>query len=64
MLFKHNCEKHGHKFEPRYRERANPIFSNLNVIESVLTEDLRELVVLKIYICDVCKYCGKVVNRE
>ncbi len=45
-----------HNFEPRYDERYPAIFENFLEMQG-------QPILEKIYVCDVCTYCGEVKRR-
>ena len=49
-----------HKFKPRYDEI--PTDRELSATW-ILPQDLRELMITRIYVKDVCIKCGKEINR-
>lgn len=63
MIFKHNCDKRGHKYEARYDEVPNEklLIPGMNMVGNA--EKIKELMILKIYIKDICIYCGKEIKR-
>jgi len=61
-IFRHNCEKHGHCFEPRYNEI--PSGYSVERAQGTSLEGLRNLMILKVYIHDVCKFCGRIVKEK
>lgn len=58
-----------HNFQPRYSESSVPVvFKNLNLRQTKAV-DLAKLITaqttyVKAYHCDVCQFCGKVVNQQ
>lgn len=52
----------GHKFEPRYDETPNPKLNSLKVDHGP-PEETRKLMILRIYVRDVCVGCGKTIER-
>lgn len=63
-LFRHNCKKQGHKFEARYDYKYDYKFPDLmegvTRVSGYRIEDVKE----KVYICDICIYCGKTIYRK
>jgi hypothetical protein len=63
-MFKHDCKKHGHRFEARYSEEATGVeLSNAYGTGVEAMKLVRDLMVLKVYECDICRYCGKIINN-
>ena len=60
-MFKHDCNKHGHRFEARYLEEPNKVL--LDKLQSV-SGNLRDILIIKKYIYDICIRCGKIVKEE
>ena len=61
----HDCEKHGHSFQPRYhQEPCNSLgLERINGYVMVHEAGLVESMTTKTtYVCDVCQYCGKTVR--
>ena len=50
-----------HKFEPRYTEEPSTVDSFEG---KTTTSELRKLMVLQKYVCDVCVWCGKTARVE
>ena len=60
-LSHHNCGLHGHRFEARYDEHPR----RGSDVEGRLTpNELRELMITRTYVKDVCVRCGAEVKRE
>lgn len=55
----HNCR---HKFEPRYDEVPNP--RGIHADGGITPSAYRTLIVLKVYVRDVCVKCGRTVERQ
>ena len=56
------CYQGGHKFEPRYDEV--PIDRNITLNGPPLSaKKVRQLIVTKKYVKDVCIWCGKTIER-
>lgn len=62
-MFEKKCVNGGrfHKFEPRYSE--NPSGLSAKNIQYTTIEGLRKLFIAKIYIKDVCIWCGKEIKK-
>ncbi len=60
-MFPHNCEKHGHKYEPRF-DHITPTINRCENIDSYVVNMVRALT-RKIYVKDICTRCGKVIER-
>ncbi len=59
-MFNHKCNTENHRFKARYSFKFNDIMmQRINKAGSVSIDELKE----KIYECDVCIFCGKVVGR-
>ena len=54
-----------HKFQARYDETENNTVSKLSAQTIYMHgSDLRDLVIVRRYVRDICVKCGKVINRE
>jgi hypothetical protein len=54
----------GHRYEARYDEVPMPIdFNNVDV-DGITPWDLRDLMIHRVYVHDICVRCGDVVTRE
>lgn len=52
-----------HKYQPRYDEKPSPVAQT--VLEHQIVHDYeRDLLILRIYIHDICVLCGDVIERE
>jgi hypothetical protein len=62
---KNKCINGGneHNFKPRYNEKPNPNWSG-GEFDIITADKLREMMVLKIYVKDICEWCGKIIKRE
>lgn len=62
MFGKHDCEKHGHKFEPRY-DTIPPDYPSR--LDTTIYGACRYIEVLtkKIYVHDICTKCGLIKKR-
>ena len=63
----HDCNVHGHQFEPRYDVRPNASLGLSKIDGYTLAfqpELVEKMVTETIYVHDVCVKCGKVVNRD
>ena len=60
-LFK-GCKDGVHKFEPRYDEK--PRSAEMEIKGFLGSNDLREMIIVRTYIQDVCVRCGKIIERE
>ena len=58
-LFKHNCKTDGHNFQPRYDEK--PRDCNFKA-ERLGSDKIRDILTYKVYVHDVCQYCGKITK--
>jgi len=61
VMFKHDCKIHGHRFEPRYSEE--PSGYTFSGMRGVSASALRDLLVVKRYIHDVCVKCGQIAEK-
>lgn len=52
-----------HKFKPRYTEKSTGLIL-AEVYGLAGTDNLRKLMILDIYINDVCEWCGKTINKQ
>jgi hypothetical protein len=59
------CEDHGHSFEPRYNtEPPNPeLVTSLGIVGTTATLEAVTQMSKKIYVGDVCAYCGKTAAK-
>jgi hypothetical protein len=49
-----------HKFEPRYSEEDRGIAVE---VERGTLKDLRDFATLKVYVKDICTWCGKTIEK-
>lgn len=56
----HDCKKHGHYFEAKYDEGA----ITLNVKGEGNIIDAIDKAKPRMYVHDICVYCGHVIKRE
>jgi len=61
-IFKNRCYNGGnmHNFKPRHTERER--HGNLE-IERASESAIHKLMTLRVYVGDVCTWCGKVINN-
>ena len=59
---KNRCDKENHKLEPRYDEIPMPQPGGFEITNCSL-EQVRRLLIRKVYVHDICVRCGKVVRR-
>jgi hypothetical protein len=64
----YNCESHGHSFEARYQTvpataEEIKVIGNTFGWSSDKKQALRDLE-KKVYICEVCEYCGDVIHSS
>ena len=52
-----------HKFSPRYDEKPNPHLKIKYTWGSTTSSQVRSLVYYKVYLFDICEWCGKKVKR-
>ena len=60
-MFGKNCKNGVHKFKPRYDEEPN-VYKFANV-KGIFPNDMRELMIIRKYVKDVCVRCGKTIRR-
>ena len=62
MIFRHDCEKHGHRYEARYDKGPSQEFRCTGHADSILklAEMHREVT----YVRDICTHCGHVIERD
>lgn len=53
-----------HNFKARYEEQNRPITINVGNMNADFTDELHRLTTLKIYVHDICTWCGKIINRK
>jgi hypothetical protein len=72
-MFKKRCYNGGtkHKFLPRYTEqptgqaiKSTGGFYGTMVDHSTYINDLRKLTILKVYVCDICEWCGARADKD
>jgi hypothetical protein len=68
-IFKHDCNKHGHRFEARYDdEMADSIVDLIQKIKDCDELTKRMVLVgamtLKKYHYDICTRCGKIIKDK
>lgn len=61
MFNRPKCSDGAHKFEARYDEKPGNV--EIRSVRGVSAADLRELMLLRVYVHDICVKCGKVVTR-
>jgi hypothetical protein len=54
------CAAGEHKYEPRYDEL--PMSGNISSRAQITAQELRSIMVRRVYVCDVCVQCGDVVR--
>jgi len=63
----HDCKKHGHDYQPRYDEMLDPRLSGASLaslFRSTYPEKkIYDVLSTRIYVKDICNYCGDVVER-
>lgn len=64
-MLKNKCCNGGnkHNFKPRFTERPSGL-KKIAEIQYTSIDELRSLFILREYVCDVCKWCGKIINRQ
>ena len=68
-MFEDRCYKGGklHNFKPRYSEEENENFKNINeivLLKALSYKILESILVKKVYVYDICDWCGKIVKEE
>lgn len=61
-MFKHDCSKHGHRFEARYSQELSDLFRNGFTAERISPEKLKKILFCQKYVYDVCVKCGKIIK--
>lgn len=61
LFRKRSCDVDGHHFEPRYDERPNGYI--VHDVIGMTAEQIRRLMLTQTYVRDVCRYCGKTIER-
>ena len=61
-MFKHDCQKNGHRYEPRY-DLGKADLSAFKSFSGMRNKSL-ELFRTKTYVHDICVRCGDVVKRK
>ena len=51
-----------HKFEPRFDEKPSGI--GVTKLKNMWSEDIRSLLIINVYIHDICVWCGKTVEKK
>ncbi len=64
-MFEKKCSQGGthHNFQPRYDEAPNPQMDNLVRIRTQDGGAFRNLMIMEVYVKDVCQWCGKTIER-
>jgi len=64
-LFKNRCYNGGtkHNFQPRYSEKDRSDITKLKG-QFEDSEEARRFITLKIYVCDICEWCGERIKNE
>ncbi len=60
-MFSHDCTVKGHRYQGRYDE--HPHKGDLDFKGGVDPAALRELIVTRTYVHDICVKCGKTISR-
>ena len=53
-----------HKFEPRYSEEDSNLVQQGIYLKRIQPNTAKELLKNKIYIYDICVWCGKIIKEE
>jgi hypothetical protein len=63
----HDCKRHGHKYIARYDEVIDPRLSASQIESQILARydpnQQRRSVMAKIYVRDICRFCGDSFER-
>jgi len=51
-----------HNFQPRYEETPNIVLKSTNV-RNMSPEQIKSILYQKVYIKDICVWCGKEIKR-
>lgn len=63
MMFKHDCNKHGHRFEARYTKKPNKYSEGME--SGKITQRALEMILYyDEYVHDVCTRCGKIAHNK
>lgn len=64
-MHKDQCYRGGkqHKFSPRYSEQPNERLINVQA-RNANADEIRALHYYKLYICDICEWCGKRIDNS
>jgi len=61
---KRDCTRDGHKFEPRYDVEPGRLrLHEGGDISHAALEMLIEAATKRTYVCDICVYCGQIVQK-
>lgn len=62
---RHDCARDGHRFEPRYDEhpRDFPKWDRIRLPLDWTAEEQRDFMLLRTYVRDVCRHCGRTIER-
>jgi len=66
-MFKSKCYQGGnrHKFEPRFTEEPNSsLYEGHMKAKGFGLDELQTLLSLKVYLFDICEWCGKKIKEE
>lgn len=67
LFREHDCKKHGHDYFARYDELIDPRLSADQIANHILCssyeKDKRAAVMTKIYVRDICRFCGDSFER-
>lgn len=65
-MFAHSCEKHGHRFKPRYSlvspSWLGEITKNVDHVKAYPEELVKAYE--QHYVCDICERCGQVIDAR
>jgi len=62
-MFRHNCQKHGHRYEARFDKRF-PVGIMDRLAKTGNIPEIIEAMKETIYIHDLCTRCGHVIERK
>ena len=61
-MFKHDCTKHGHRYEARFDKRL-PADIPQNRLMLFLADEIKAMQNI-VYVRDICVRCGHVIERK